>query len=169
MKTKGNLKTKSFLTIACLALLTGCSSTPNPNNIAIISNDYGVHTAEIKLAEAADSSSQALQQLAEIEQSTHPHAKLAPPVDPVCIGMSQLTTVEWNGPVGPLVAKIAQIAHYKLRVLGTVPAIPPLVSISAKNTPLADILRDAGFQCGAKVNIVVYPSSRIIELRYSRV
>lgn len=169
MKTKSSLKIQHFLLIASIAFLSACTSTPNPNNIAIISNDYGVHTAEVKLAQAADSSSQALQELAEIEQSTHPAAKLPQPISPEAIGMSQLTTVDWNGPVGPLVAKIAQIANYKVHVLGTVPAIPPLVSISAKDTPLADILRDAGFQCGPKVNIVVYPKSRIIELRYARV
>lgn len=169
MKTKGHIKPKSFLILTSLVLLSGCTPGPNPNNIAIISNDYGVHTAEIKLAEAANSSSQSLQQLAEIERSVHPRAKLPQPVPPESIGMSQPVSVEWNGPVGPLVQKIADIAHYKVHVLGTVPAIPPLVSISAKDTPLADILRDAGFQSGSKVNIVVYPSSRIIELRYARV
>lgn len=169
MKTKGHFKTKSFLFLSSFILLTGCSSSSVPNNIAIISNDYGVHTAEVKLAQAADSSSQALEQLAEIERSNHPQAKLPQPIAPESIGMAQPTTVEWNGPVGPLVAKIAQIAHYKVHVLGTVPAIPPLVSISAKDTPLADILRDVGFQCGSKVNIVVYPSSKIIELRYAKV
>ncbi|MCL5261667.1 MAG: DotD/TraH family lipoprotein, partial [Gammaproteobacteria bacterium] len=80
--------------------------------------------------------------------------------------MDKIASIDWSGPVGPLVKKIATASNYKLRVLGTPPAIPILVSISAKDTPLADILRDATFQCGNKANIVVYPASRTIELRY---
>ena len=109
-----------------------------------------------------------MRQLAEIEQATHPQAKLPTPPAPESIGMGQIASIEWNGPVGPLVEKIAEASGYKVRTLGTPPPIPALVSISAKDTPLADILRDAGFQCGNKTNIVVYPAKKIVELRYNK-
>lgn len=120
------------------------------------------------MADAALEISDSLRQLAEIERATHPQARLPSPPAAEIIGMNQLASVEWTGPVGPLVDKIAKATSYKLRVLGKQPAIPILVSISAKDTPIADILRDTTFQCGDKANIVVYPASKTIELRYAK-
>lgn len=165
------MKTKISLIFLLLLTLMGCSTAPPPDatSTPLIVNDLGVRNAEMKLADAADSISQSLRQLAEIERATNPPARLASPADPKMIGMAQLVSIEWTGPVGPLVEKIAKVSHYRLRKLGTPPAIPVLVSISAKDTPLADILRDANFQCGSKANIVIYPASRTIELRYNKV
>jgi len=160
------MKTKSLFAVVCVLLLCGCA---NSQKIAVISNDSGARNAEEKLANAAVSVSESLHQLAEIEQATHPQAKLPAPPTPESIGMAQNASVEWTGPVGPLVQQIAKATDYKVRVLGTPPAIPVLVSISAKDTQLADILRDAGFQCGNKANIVVYPNKKTIELRYNKV
>lgn len=158
---------KSFLLLTTLLVpliqLGGCTTEPR---IAMISSDRTSRSAETKLANAADSISNSLQELAEIERATHPQAKLPSPIEPDLIGMGQLASLDWTGPIGPLVKKIAEASNYKLHVLGTPPAIPILVSISAKDIPLGDILRDAGFQCGNKANIVVYPASKIIELRY---
>lgn len=148
-----------------IALLAGCATEPK---VAIISSNLGAQVAETKLADAATSVSQSLQELAAMERAEHPRARLPVPVVPDQIGMGQLASLDWTGPVGPLVNKIAHASHYQVHVLGTAPAIPILVSITAKDTPLADILRDAGFQCGKKANIVVYPASRIIELRYAK-
>lgn len=160
------MKTKSFLIVVCVLLLVGCS---RDQKIAVISNDSTTtRSAEAKLADAATSVSQSLQQLAEIERATHPQAKLPAPVAPGAIGMAQMASIDWNGPVGPLVEKIAAASNYKVRTLGTPPAIPVLISISAKDTPLADILRDIGFQCGEKANIVVYAERKVIELRYAK-
>ncbi len=36
------------------------------------------------------------------------------------------------------------------------------------NQPLGDILRNIGFQCGHKADVVVYPQRRVIELRYAK-
>ena len=166
------MKTKSFLFFVALLFLAGCgtSSTTktSPNRISIINGDVGARNAESQLAEAADSVSKSLEQLAAIEKTTHPQAKMPPPVDSQMIGMSTLASIEWSGPVGPLVAKIASLSDYKLHVLGKVPAIPVLVSISAKDMPLSDILRDINFQCMSKANMVIYPASKIIELRYAK-
>ncbi|EKE01726.1 MAG: DotD protein [uncultured bacterium] len=155
---------KKFLAaIPLLVQLIGCATE---SKIDIISNDKDLRTADVKLAATADSVSKSLKELAEIDRAIHPHAKLPCPIEPDMVGMGQLGSIDWSGPVGPLVKKIAEATNYKLKVLGTPPAIPALVSITAKDTPLADILRDAGFQCGGKANIVIYPASKIIELRY---
>ena len=164
-----DMKTRRFsmlLTTLFLAtLLVGCSS----GNKISISNDYDKRsqlTAETRLAESAESISRSLADLAEIERASHPQARIPSPVDPEMIGMGQLASIDWSGPIGPFAKKIADATKYKLKVLGKPQGIPILVSISAKDTPMADILRDANFQCGNKASLVVYPASKIIELRY---
>ena len=124
------------------------------------------HHTEAALAEAAVSVSSSLSKLAEIQQAVHPQAKLPEPPNAAKIGMADLASVDWIGPIEPLVRKIASASHYKLRVLGHAPAIPIIVSVTAKDTPLADILRDLGFQAEQQAGLVLYPSSRVIELRY---
>ena len=161
------MKTKIlfFIALVCLTQLSGCAHKAK----TVASNSKSeLHKAEVELATAANSVSKSLQELVEINRAAHPHAKLSQPLDPMAIGMGQLGSIDWNGPVAPLVKKIAEATGYKLKTLGTAPAIPILVSVNAKDTPLADILRDAEFQCGNRANIVVYPATKIIELRYPR-
>ena len=98
----------------------------------------------------------------------HPGAKLPTPPNPARIGMAGNASVDWIGPVEPLVTKIAKASHYRLKVLGSKPAIPALVEVSKQDVPLFDILRDVTFQVQKKVDIVIYPNNRVIELRYLR-
>ena len=163
------MKTGSFSLVALLLVLAtqlvGCS-TKSKIFVDNSDNDRSQHTAEVKLTAAADSISKSLAELAEIEKTSHPQTKLLSPVDPGMIGMAMLASIDWSGPVQPFMKKIADASKYRLNILGNPPGIPILISISAKDTPLADVLRDANFQCGNKANIVVYPASKIIELRY---
>ena len=160
------MENKNFFLIAVSLLaiqLTGCATKPK---IAINNDGQDLRAAGIRLAETAESVNKSLQELAKINRSLYPQARLPSPIIPDMIGMGQLGSIDWSGPVEPVVKKIAQATKYKLTVLGTLPAIPILVSITAKDVPLADILRDIAFQCGSKANIVTYPASRVIELRY---
>lgn len=161
------MKTKNFFTIAALLLATqlvGCSSTNN--EVAIVTHDQDLRVAGSKLTAAAESVSRSLQELAKIDRAVNPQIKLSSPADPDRIGMGQIGSIDWSGPVGPIVKKIAAATHYKLRVLGSPPAVPILISITAKDMALADVLRNIEFQCGRRANIVVYASKNIIELRY---
>jgi defect-in-organelle-trafficking protein DotD len=106
--------------------------------------------------------------LAETAQAAHPLPTLAPPPSPATYGMQGLTTIDWSGPVEPLLKQIAMAANYRLRVLGTPPAIPVIVTIFSKNKMLGDVLRDVGYQCGRRATVVVYPGSQVIELRYAK-
>lgn len=120
----------------------------------------------VKLAEAATSISHSLQRLAEIETATHPGAVLPPPPNPSLIGMDQLISVDWTGPVEPLLKRIAKASHYRVRALGIPPAIPVIVSVSAQDTLLSDVLRNIELQIERKARIKTYTRSRVIELRY---
>jgi defect-in-organelle-trafficking protein DotD len=150
--------------LLCLSL-TGC--TLKEHNADSIPKSPTVDPAEEKLAEAADAVTQSLQSLAENQQATNPTPKQYTAPDPSDYGMSSLTSMNWSGPIEPLVTQIAKASGYQLRVSGVSPAIPILVSINAKDIPLGQVLRDAGYQCGNRADIVVFPRSKVIELLYA--
>ncbi|MCW5589616.1 MAG: type IVB secretion system lipoprotein DotD [Legionellales bacterium] len=151
---------KLCLCMAFVLNIAGCASVPPPPQ-------QGTDPAAIKLAEAASNVSHSLVDLAAIEQAANPQARLKPPPNPSSYGMGDLTSIDWSGPIGPLVARIARATNYRLQILGTEPAIPIVVTIAAENTPLGDILSDAGYQAGSRADIAVFPSRRIIQLRYT--
>lgn len=149
-------------------LLTGCTSKGNTTNI-YYPVDSGSENAQTKLVEAAVTSSEALTKLAAIEKSTHPKAKIPPPLSLDYmnrVGLGTLTSIDWTGPIEPLIKELAKISHYRYRVIGKRPAIPVLVATYAINMPVGDILRDADYQAGHKADVVVHYKTKVIELRY---
>jgi defect-in-organelle-trafficking protein DotD len=101
-----------------------------------------------------------------MEKVTAPRKKLSQPINADRAGLGGLVSVDWTGPIEPLVLKLATAANYKFRAVGKNPAIPVLIAVYASNMPLADVLRDANLQAGRKADIVVYPAQRVIELHY---
>lgn len=153
------MKKHWFVTTIASIFLTACVQTPPT---------HPIDPASASLAEASYSVSRSIVSLSETAQANHPLPALDPGPNPASYGMGGLTSVDWSGPVEPLVKQLAKAADYRVRVLGVPPAIPVLVSVYDKNMVLADILRDVGFQCGKRATIVIYPDIRVIELRYAR-
>ncbi|MCD6039349.1 MAG: hypothetical protein K0S27_749 [Gammaproteobacteria bacterium] len=148
-----------ILMIILSFILVGCAKPPAssmPDN------------AGTSLAEASYSVSRSIVSLSETAQASHPLPELAAPPNPASYGMAGLTSIDWSGPVEPLVRQIGKAANYHVRVLGVSPAIPVLVTVYDKNRMLADVLRDVGYQCGRRAAVVIYPESRVIELRYAK-
>lgn len=143
--------------------MTGCATTHNQDV-----SSYQDGAASIKLAEAASTVSQSLVNVAAIQRATTSPLVLKNLSSATSPDLQTLASVDWSGPVGPLVKKVGDAAGYTVRVLGVAPAIPVLVSITAKNVPLAYILRNADYQSGSKANIVIFPNMKVIELRYAR-
>lgn len=122
--------------------------------------------SQMELAEAAVSVGKSLQEMAAIDIATHPTSKMGPPLNPKLIGMSQQTSINWTGPVEPLLQQIADAGNYKLHILGNAPPIPVIVQVLADNEPLSEILRNVRYQVVKKARIKLYPVARVIELRY---
>lgn len=155
------MKLKPWLALTLSLSVFACAAPPAPKPTY-------VGKTESSLAEASYSVSRSIVDLAETEQAAHPNLNLEPPPAPASYGMGGYTTVDWSGPVEPLLKQIANASNYRLRVMGTRPAIPVLVTIYAKNAMLGDILRDTGYQVGRRASVVVFPSSKVIELRYAK-
>lgn len=155
------MKLRPWLALMLSLSVFACASPPAPKPT------YAGKT-EASLAEASYSVSRSIVDLAETEQASKPNTCIEPPPSPASYGMAGTTTVDWSGPIEPLLKQIANASNYRLRVLGTRPAIPVLVTINARDVMLGDILRDAGYQCGNRAKVLVFPGSRTIELRYAK-
>lgn len=158
------MKISSVLTISIFFVLAGCSNM----HLRRLPPQRPSSHAQIKLAEAANSVSRSLNELARVERESKPPAKGAELPDPTKLGIRHAATIDWAGPIEPLLTHVADAIHYRLRVLGNAPAVPIMVTLNAKRSPVAYILRDIDFQAGHKGRVVVYPRSRVIELRYAK-
>lgn len=153
-----------FITLLSLGL-SGCEYThelPTPSS---------PDAATIKLAEAAQSVSQSLYKLEEMETATRPDTLDKPLVAANTYGLQAQASVDWSGPIEPIVQAMAKASHSKYLRLGVPPAIPVLVTINVQNESLASILRNIDFQGGHQAHIVVHPDqhgTNIIELRYGK-
>ncbi|OGT65592.1 MAG: hypothetical protein A3J38_04205 [Gammaproteobacteria bacterium RIFCSPHIGHO2_12_FULL_45_9] len=153
---------RNIIAISLLTLIMCACSTPTKPP------EHPLAKPEASLAEASYAVSRSIVSLAETAQAAHPLPDLAPPPSPATYGMDQTTTIDWSGPVEPLVRQVSRAANYRTQVLGTPPAIPVLVTMYAKNQMIGDVLRDIGYQCGRRATVVVYPGSRVVELRYAK-
>lgn len=142
-------------------LLTACTKQPAPPT-------EPANVADASLAESSFAVSRAISSLSETAQAARPTVHISTPPNPRSYGMGTLTSIDWSGPVEPLVREIARATDYRLHVLGQSPAIPVMVSVFDKNRMIGEILRDVAYQCGRRANIIIFPESRLIELRYAK-
>jgi len=163
-------KTRSLLILSVIALvLTGCASTKAPPAPPTPAVSSGPDENTIQLVEAASSISQSLTDLRAVEVSASPPINDKRLPYPTSSDLdTEIVSVNWSGPIEPLLKRIATMQNYQFRVIGTRPAIPVLVSINAKDTPLGYVLRDVNFQAGNKASLWVYPGIKVIELRYGK-
>jgi defect-in-organelle-trafficking protein DotD len=177
---KYNLLTKLLL-IICLfttALITGCGNMLNKNKHInrptkqkthyINNNPTKMLDSEIgnQLSISARSIEKSLATLAATEEINNiPVLNTAPLITPEG-GMGGTADIDWTGPIEPLLEKITQMTDYKLKIMGNPSSIPIIISITQSKAIIADILKNASLQAGKRANIVVFPASKILELRY---
>lgn len=124
---------------------------------------------DAKLSDTASAIERSLRILAEAQEMECMNVINTAPLVTAKGGMGCKANLDWSGPIEPLLTEIARLTDYRVKVLGNTPPIPIIVSITADNRVIADIVKDAGLQAGKRANLVVYPCSRIIELRYAAV
>lgn len=150
--------------LSCTLLLSACAShTKTTPQHPSSKND----PSQVTLAEAASSISNSLVSLAATEQAAYHPVSSHPSPDPESYGMGGKASLDWSGPVEPLVEQIADSVSYKVKVVGHAPAIPVIVTVNTKNEPIGDILSNVAYQCGQRADVVVYPETRVVELRYA--
>lgn len=154
---------KRSLTLLLFLSLVACKNMlPAP---MVVKPALEADSAGIETAEAAASVSQSLSQLSTMSLNENGMLKRESN-DEMPRVLMRLMSIDWSGPVEPLLKQVAQSSHMRLKVLGHQPAIPVLVSLSKRETMTYDILQDIRGQVSAKADIVIFPTSGVIELRY---
>lgn len=156
--------------MVALSLVSGCSGklTKRERNIRDPQVVTSPDKVSLMLAQAADKASNALEELAAIEQSRSP-AVAVQPIHNAPPELMRAMTITWMGPVEPLLKKLADRASYTFISVGDRPPIPLTVSIDAQNTPVIDIMRDAGLQLGVRADVKIDSTRRMVEVHYAPV
>jgi len=152
-----------LVALTCSFFLFGLSSCshkkdqPTPTDRIVMLN----------LNQAANSVSDSLAQLSAIDKSTHPVAKV-PFVELQGENLDRNVTVTWNGPIAPLLQKVATAIDYKLQIYGKPPLIPILVNVDTTGQQVSakEVLSNADLQAGTQASVMVFPDQHIISLRY---
>lgn len=169
------MKKTLLLLLPLSILLVGCSSSPRTVKLDLTYVTKGSvpvnsidKSAQANMAESSTSISHSLQELAAIKQASHPDLRIPNTYNAGELHMTQRTSINWTGPVEPLLKKVAKAGHYKLVVVGAKPVIPVLVAIDKRNKPLADVFHDIRYQVVDKAQILIFPAKNVIELRYMK-
>lgn len=173
---------RTLITIATTLMLCSCSSRsiddtsigPTIYGRSLLKNVNfdvyeGAHDADQELVDAAHQVSKTLDDLSRVQYSQVKESDLPVELDADKIGLADLGTVDWSGPVEPMLKQLAKASNYKIRIMGRKPAIPVLISVNKTNATLAEIIRDITYQAGKQASIQIYPKSHTIELRYHQI
>jgi hypothetical protein len=157
------IKTKLALIISIMLLLSGCTGMTKTPQAVTTNVKADTVSPNRELTEASVSVSRSLSELAAMERAALPPGRLGPVAE-----IPGTVSVDWAGPVEPLLLQIAKISQYRLRVLGVRPAIPVMITMNVKDMPLTTVVRDNDFKSVKKASVIDYQKTRIIELRYMR-
>lgn len=153
-----------LLTAGCCNVKTKNSGKTKINvDDQIVKSDDNIRKS---LVEVAQSIERSLATLAASQETKNPPVLNTAPLITAEGGMGGTADIDWTGPIEPLLTKIADMSEYKLKILGNVPTIPIMVSITQNKSVIADILKNAALQAGRRATVVVFPANKVIELRY---
>lgn len=155
---------------ACLLMIvlltSACESLPvgfDNNTPQLVAEPDSVSAM---LADAADRVATSMEKLAAVEYQRSPGVAVAP-VNNAPVELRRSITVNWVGPVEPIVQKLASRSSYNFIILGSPPPVPIVVSLDVENMPVVEVLRDIGLQMGVRADIRVDGNSRTIEIQYA--
>ncbi|MDX2027620.1 MAG: DotD/TraH family lipoprotein [Alphaproteobacteria bacterium] len=157
-----------IVALGALVLLAGCDSTSRSSGFGGSGIATEPDIVTVKLAQAADKASQALDSIAGIEQQRNP----APSVENYAnapANLMQPVSIRWSGPIDQITKNLSERAGLRFRVKGNPPPVPLTVTIDAYQQPILHVLRDIGLQAGRRADIAVDGQGGAVELRYASV
>lgn len=129
---------------------------------------YSDDPAYQKLQETAQRIQKSLAQLAEAEQYDKMKNRPSQPrIYAQIRGMEQVVTMPWHGTMEQAVVKLASFSGFEPKFMGKPPVVPIVVQITESPASISDHLRNLGIQAGTRADIVVNPTLRIVEVRYT--
>ena len=154
---------KIIFTLCAVSFVSACSYMPKQPDRQLVAEPDSV---DLMLADAADRATRALETLAAMETTQMPIKPVAM-VPNAPQELQRAVTLEWTGPVEPLVEELTRKVGYNYGVIGSQPNLPIIVSLKVVNTPLINVFRDIGMQMGARGDLKVDANMRVIEIQYA--
>jgi len=154
---------KSFLIFSALAFLAGCQSPP-PSVVPVAA---APDIVTVKLTEAADKASAALQRIAQIQQMRAPATPPAQDFADAPPNLKQPITIRWAGPIEPILKTLAERAGLQFRVTGHEPPVPLTVAVDVYDEPLIHVLQNIGLQAGERADVAIDGPRGVVEIRYA--
>lgn len=155
---------KRVYLLVVFLFLSGCQNlAPKPLKEKEMSS---ADPALVDTAEAAVSVSHSLAQLGLAQRNEQGLLKRESEVNDLPRVLARYVSIDWAGPVEPLVKQLAENVQLRLKVIGHEPAIPVIVSVRKRDASVYDVLQDLRGQIGNRAEIMVFPSSGVIELHY---
>jgi defect-in-organelle-trafficking protein DotD len=75
-------------------------------------------------------------------------------------------SLRWAGPIGGVIKRLAQRARWDFEEVGNAPVSKIPVFIDTKNQSIAQVLRNIGYQAGARADVIVNPSVPSLTVAY---
>ena len=116
-----------------------------------------------QLADAAGRAETALGRLSRIEATRDPIVWKEPP-EIVPEALMRVVSLDWTGPLPGLVARLAELSGYEFAESGARPVQPVIVDVHSIERPLIAVLREAGYQGGSRVKVVVDARREVVEV-----
>lgn len=163
VKASMKVRLKFFLVLGCCALLGGCEN--HIVGTSAVATEPDIVT--VKLAQAADKASQALDNIAGIEQQQHGPPPPAEDYSNVPPNLAQPISLRWSGPIEAVGKVLAERAGMRFHVKGNVPPVPLVVNVDAYQQPILHVLKDLGLQAGHRADLSVDAANGMVTLRYA--
>ena len=158
---------KNILAVSgAVFLLAGCAGDWGHASVKPVATEPDIVT--VKLAQAADKASRALDTIANIEQQQNPAA--APMQDndsSASPNLLQPVSLRWSGPIEQVGRVLADRAGFQFRVKGNQPATPLVVNVDVYQQPILHVLRDIGLQAGTRADLSINQNEGVVEVRYA--
>jgi len=121
----------------------------------------------VRIAQAAEKASDALNSISAIEQQKSPAAPPQEDFSGAPPQMLQPVTIRWTGPIDQISRTLASKAGLGFRTKGRTPPVPVTVSLDVYQQPLIHVLRDIGLQAGQRADLNVDALGGVVEIRYA--
>ncbi len=176
-----------LLLAACAIAVSagGCAPSGEERGRGAAAQAVGTDPAEVRLAAAAERAEAALTALARTAPAAagisgraqgpgcspvpghSPVPGTSPAAGRVPAALLRPVTLDWIGPVETLAETLARLAGYRFGAAGAPPVRPAMVAVAADDTPLIEVLRDAGLQAGSAATLVVDAGERTVRLDWT--
>lgn len=155
---------KRSLSVVVAMVLSACAHQEQP----AVSPPLKPSEIDRQIATAVADAAESLRRLSLVEQARTPPADIE--IDSVPRELTQPQTLDYVGPVEPVLRTLAGLVGYDFVTVGDPPAQDLVVDVIAVDRPAYRILQDVGLQLGSRATVSLTPAGHgrrgVVALHY---